>query len=566
MNLLQVVGDILILIGSLGIFLYGMKLMSEALQKIAGNKMRSILSAMTSNRLKGVFTGFIVTSVIQSSSATTVMIVSFVNAGLLSLIEAIGVIMGANIGTTITAWLISILGFKIHIDVFAIGLVGICFPLLFAKHSKRKSWGEFVIGFAVLFIGLQFLKDAVPDIKQSPEILEFLSAYTNMGFGSILIFVFIGTLLTIVIQSSSATMALTLVMCYNGWISFELAAAMVLGENIGTTVTANIAAAIANVTAKRAARAHFLFNMVGIFWILLLFRPFLNGIDGFVVNMNGASPFVEAAAMPIALSIFHTTFNIINTTLLVWFAPLIAQVATKMVPQKEDDDEEFRLKHIGTGLLSTSELSTLQAKEEIASFGKRVEKMFDYIPQLLDEKKNKKINKIVEKIGKYEQITDNMEEEIALYLTKISESKLSHEGSLRIRVMLKIIDDLESVGDVCFQISKTIDNMFNNSVSLTKDQRKQLDAMIKLVKESLIIMNYNLENQYNNIIPKKAIDQEEKINKFRNKLRQKHVEDLKEKKYKHKIGTFYSELISLNEKLADYVINVSEAIIEYNEG
>ena len=304
--------DVLTLVGSLGFFLYGMKLMSEALQKVAGDKMRNILSKMTSNPVKGVFTGLLITAIIQSSSATTVMMVSFVNAGLLSLAESIGVIMGANIGTTVTAWLISILGFKVKISVISLPLIGLGFPLLFSKTNRRKSWGEFIVGFSMVFLGLDFLKGSVPDIKSHPEILAFLQHYTSNGFFSHLLFLTIGTVLTMVIQSSSATMALTLVMCNFGWIPFDSAAAMVLGENIGTAVTANIAAAVANVSAKRAARAHLIFNILGVIWVSILFKYFLMGIDWFIVKTGGTSPYENPQAIPVALSIFHTTFNIVK--------------------------------------------------------------------------------------------------------------------------------------------------------------------------------------------------------------------------------------------------------------
>lgn len=333
-------GDVLTLLGSLGLFLYGMKVMSDALMEVAGDKMRNILATMTSNRVFAVFTGFLITGIIQSSSATTLMVVSFVNASLLTLTESVGVIMGANIGTTITAWLITILGFKVSMSVIALPLVGLGFLMSFSKKNKLKHWGYFVVGFAILFIGLQFLKDAVPDIKDNPEILEWLKVYTDMGFWSVLIFLLIGTILTVVIQSSSATMALTLVMCYEGWIPFDMAAAMVLGENIGTTITANLAALVANYNAKRTARAHLIFNLLGVIWMLALFFPFLSGVEWFVTRNGGASPFVAAAAIPVALSVFHTSFNIINTSVLILFVPLIVRIVKKLIPYKAEPEPE----------------------------------------------------------------------------------------------------------------------------------------------------------------------------------------------------------------------------------
>lgn len=575
MDVISIIGKALTLIGALGLFLFGMKLMSESLQRVAGNKMRSILASMTSNRLKGVFTGFLVTTTIQSSSATTVMVVSFVNAGLLSLIEAIGVIMGANIGTTVTAWIISVLGFKVSLSILSLPLIGLSFPLFFSKNSFKKSWGEFIIGFAILFIGLQFLKESVPDIRSNPAALEFLSNYTNMGMVSVLIFVFIGTVLTVAIQSSSATMALTLVLCYNGLIPFEMAAAMVLGENIGTTVTANIAASVANISAKRAARAHLIFNMVGVIWILIVFYPFLRGIDWIVehnhsvsiLNLNLTAGQFEGIkqVLPIALAIFHTLFNIINTFLLIGFGKLIAKFATKLVPAKDEEDEEFRLKFINTGLLSTPELSLLQAKKEIIVFGHRLEKMFNYVPLLLTEESPKKYDKFLRKIEKHEQITDNMEVEIASYLTSLSEGELSHNASIRIRGMLKIIDDMESVGDVCYQLSKTIDIKNQKKILFTPEQNDSLMTIFGLVQESILIMNGNLESDIKDYDHNPAQEIELKINSCRNEMRQRNVDDLKEKKYKYKSGSYYSDVFSLCEKLGDYVINVSEALLEYKE-
>ncbi len=331
--------EILTLLGSLGLFLYGMKVMSDALMELAGDRMRSILASMTSNRVLAVMTGFLITSIIQSSSATTLMVVSFANASLLTLVESIGVIMGANIGTTVTAWLIAILGFKVSMSAIALPLVGLGFLLIFSKKKHRKQWGYFIVGFSILFIGLQFLKDSVPDIGSNPQALAFLSKYTQMGFLSVVLFLLIGTLLTVVVQSSSATMALTLVMCNEGWIPFDMAAAMVLGENVGTTITANLAAIIANFQAKRTARAHLIFNIIGVIWMLILFNPFLKIVDHLLTLRGNPSPFVEATAIPIALSTFHTTFNLINTFALIWFAGIIAKIVTRIIPAKVDPEK-----------------------------------------------------------------------------------------------------------------------------------------------------------------------------------------------------------------------------------
>ncbi len=575
MEVLSIIGQVLTLLGALGLFLFGMKLMSDALQKVAGSRMRHILGAMTSSRIKGVFTGILITSTIQSSSATTVMVVSFVNAGLLSLVAAVGVIMGANIGTTVTAWLISLLGFNISLSFLSLPLIGLSLPLFFSKNSLRKSWGEFIIGFAILFIGLQFLKESVPDIHNNPESLHFLSSFTDLGFLSVLIFVAIGTILTIIIQSSSATMALTLVMCYNGLIPFELAAAMVLGENIGTTITANLAAIVANISAKRAARAHFLFNIFGVLWMLTVFHYFLMAINYFLQKKHGVSiletrlsdvEFEDIKSVyPIALSLFHTSFNIINTLILIGFAPFIAKIATLMVPSKTEDDEEFSLKYINSGMFSTSELSILQARKEISNFGLRIEKMFLQLQSMLTETKSKKYYKLLGKIEKGEQITDDLEQEISLYLTNVAEGELSHDSSKKIRAMIKMIDEMESIGDVIFAMSKVVDRIKEKKITLNQHQDESLNELFELLLQAFTEMNRSLEKGFSEVNTDKAYLLEAMINEKRDQIRQQHVEDLKEKRYKYKTGAYYGDLFSLSERIGDYILNVSEAFKEYKE-
>ena len=428
--------DFLVLVGSLGLFLYGMKLMSEGLQKIAGDKLRAVLSAMTSNRFVGMLTGLLITTVIQSSSATTVMVVSFVNAGLLSLVQSVSVIMGANIGTTVTAWIISLLGFKVSMSVLALPIIAFSIPFIFSSHNKRKSFGEFLLGFSILFMGLEYLKNSVPDIQSNPEILAFLTQYTNYGFGSVLIFVLIGTLLTVVVQSSSATVAITLVMCAKGWIPYELAVAMVLGENIGTTITANIAAIPANVSAKRAALSHLFFNVFGVIWVLCLFYPFTSMIKYIVTEFGPGDPtqlmaftssidpqlltaFDDPKAVlspeqlalkeqyisyqvstSYAISLFHTLFNVCNTCIMIWFVNLLAKIVTKCIPQSSKD-EEFRLRYISTGMLSTSELSIVQASKEINLYAERSVRMFGIVKQLYDEPDNEQFEKTFKRIEKW---------------------------------------------------------------------------------------------------------------------------------------------------------------------
>lgn len=553
--------DLLTLVGSLGLFLFGMKIMSEALQRVAGSKMRQVLSAMTSNRVKGVFTGFLITAVIQSSSATIVMIVSFVNAGLLSLIESIGVIMGANIGTTVTAWIISILGFKVKMSAFSLPLIGVAFPLLFSKNNKRKSWGEFVFGFAFVFMGLEYLKGSVPDLNSNPEMLSFLSNFSQYGIGTSLIFLAIGSILTVVIQSSSATMALTLVMCNNGWIPFEAAAAMVLGENIGTTITANLAAIVGNVSSKRSARAHFIFNILGVIWILLIFKFYLRGINSIMVSSGLGSPFENPGSIPVALSIFHSSFNIINTILLIGLSPGIARLVTLMVPQKEDEEEEFKLKYIDFGLLSTSELSILQAKKEIILYGQRVTRMYSFVRSLNKEDKQKGFYKKQEKIEKYEKISDNIEVEIANYLTQIIEhGDLGKVSSERVRAMFNVIDDIESIADSCYNLMKTITRKRESKIKFTSYQEDNIKSMFQLVEEAFEVMNQNLELDYRSVKLEKALEAEMKINEYRNKLKAEHLVRIEKMDYSYSSGTIYNDLFSELEKLGDYIINISESI------
>lgn len=554
--------DFLALLGSLGFFLFGMKSMSEALQKVAGDKLRSILAAMTSSRIKGVFTGFMITALVQSSTATTIMLVSFVNAGLVSLIQSIGVVMGANIGTTVTAWLISLLGFKFSISYISLPIIGISFLFLFSRHKMRKSIAELMIGFAMIFLGLEFLKESLPGIEEHPEILRFLSSYTNMGIWSVLLFLGIGTILTFIIQSSSATMALTLVMCNNGWISFEMAAAMVLGENIGTTITANIAAAIANASAKRTARAHLIFNLVGVIWVLLVFNFFLREIDHIMVRAGLLSPFESAHGIPVALSVFHTVFNVLNAAFLIGFAPVIARIVTSLVPLKTDDEEEFRLKYINTGILSTAELSLFQAKKEISLYARRTKKMTLYARSLFNSRKESDIEYYFNKVEKYEEISDRMEVEIATYLTKVSGGHLSPQGSQRLQTMLKLIDNIESIGDSCQNVARAIYRKKQKKILFTPALRENVNKMFDLVEKAEDIMIDNLDEDYYNVTVDSAIEIEYRINKFRNKLKKEHIKKLKEKDYKYDAGIVYNDIISHCERMGDHIVNVTESIIE----
>lgn len=553
--------DFLKLIGSLGVFLYGMKLMSEALQKVAGAKMRHILAAMTSNRVKGVITGLLITTIIQSSSATTVMVVSFVNAGLLSLIESIGVIMGANVGTTVTAWLISILGFKISMAEVSLPLIGLCLPLLFSNKRSRKSWGELIIGFALLFIGLEFLKDAMPNLNENPEILTFLKEYTDMGYASYILFMLIGTALTILIQSSSATMALTLVMCANGWISFEIAASMVLGENIGTTVTANLAAMVANTAAKRAALAHLVFNVFGVIWVLSIFPIFLRWIEHLSVFLGIGNPVTNMGSVPMALSLFHTMFNVTNVLILIWFAKLIAKIVTKLIPIKEKSDDAFTLKHIKIGLLSTPDASLFQAKQEISLYGKNTRDMFHKVTECL-EMPVKDFPKQFDNLVKMEDESDKVEIEIANYLTKVSESKLSTENSQRIRAMFKIVSEVESIADSSLNVTKAISRRNDQNVEFSEELTNKLKHMFSLIDETLNVMSVNLSMEYKEVNAKKAYELEKAINDYRTILKQEHLIAIEEKRYDYPTGILYNDIFSECEKIGDYAINVTQAIKE----
>lgn len=551
--------EILNLIGALGFFIYGMKVMSEGIQKVAGSKMRSILSSMTSNRFKGVLTGFTITGLVQSSSATTVLVVSFVNAGLLSLTESIGVIMGANIGTTITAWLIASIGFKVKIATFALPIIAFGFPLMFFNKDKLKFWGEVLVGFALLFMGLSLLKESVPDLKANPEILEFLSSYTDLGFISILLFVGIGTLITVIVQSSSAAMALTLVMAYNGWVPFELAAAMVLGENIGTTITANLAALVGNVHAKRAALSHFIFNMFGVLWIIILMYPAINLVNYYMVSTGADSPFTTAASIPIALSIFHTSFNIINALLLIWFVNFIARIVTKAIKSTGDDD--FKLEYISTGMMNTAELSIEEARKETARMGELSAKMSVQFRDLLLTDKPKKQKKLLKKIREYEEMTDRMEEEISDYLIAVStRGTLGSESTVKVTSLLSAVNDLERIGDIFYQMSKDLDRIIKNEKSLRGKQIKNLEEMMDLIDEALVIMMDNLNSTKGVISLDSAIIKEAEINKFRNYLRKDQTKDIEKEKYDIKRDGWYKDLFHLCEKVGDHIINVSEAI------
>lgn len=552
--------DLLRLIGSLGLFLYGMKTMSEGLQKFAGDRLRRILTAMTTNRVTGMLTGVLITALIQSSSATTVMVVSFVNAGLLTLGQSIGVIMGANIGTTVTAWIISALGFKIDIAAFALPMLAFAIPLFFSSKSQRKSMGEFIFGFAFLFMGLQSLKVNAPDLGANPDMLAFVQNYTDLGFFSIILFLIIGAVLTMIVQASAATMAITLIMCANGWIDYHLGVALVLGENIGTTITANLAALTGNTQARRAALAHLVFNVFGVMWVLLLFYPFTDCVSWFVEHVMGMTD--PAVAVSFKLAAFHTAFNISNTFIMIWFVHFIEKTVCSLIKPKMED-EEYRLRYISGGMLSTAELSILQAHKEMSLFAERTARMLNMVKELFYEKNEEAFLKIYARVEKYESISDRMEIEIANYLTQVSEGRLSSESKEEIRLMLRAVSEIESIADSCNNMARSIKRRNEFKSVFTDEQNQHMDYMFKLVSKALHRMIYVLsknEALHEDINPSYNIENE--INNYRNQLKSRNIEDINNKKYQYQDGVYYMDLVSESEKLADYVLNVVQAVIE----
>ena len=566
--------DAVKVIGSLGFFIYGMKVMSEGIQKAAGAQLKRGLGTMTKNRYLGVLSGFLITALVQSSSVTTVMTVSFVNAGLLSLIQSAGIMMGANIGTTITAWLVSILGFKIKIAAMALPIIAVAFPMMFVRRGNWRFWSEFLIGFALLFMGLSFLKGSVPDIKHNPEILQFLQSFANWGYGSYLFFILIGTILTIVVQSSSASMTITLVLVAKGCIPFDVAAAMVLGENIGTTITAELASIVGNVHAKRSARIHSMFNIIGVTWMLLIFPFFLQFVEMVAMGMGFPSPLewgnnmdlaglsetdmeTRVTAVTYGLSAFHTMFNFLNVLVLIGFAHKLAAIAEKMVKPKDEDDEKFSLEYIGSGVMASVELSLLEAKKEIANMGKVLSKMMKHLDMLLVEKDRSIINKKLKKIDKYEDIADQLEVEVGQYLIKLSETELSEKSSTTIRSMLSAINDMERAADVMYQMSKTIERKVNEKVWFTPEQRDNLIELFLKVNEAISILQNSLEGSYEGLEKDEAKRVEEEINELRSKFRKQHLKSIEKGDYNIKAGLMFVDLISSAEKLGDHIYDVN---------
>ena len=566
--------QILTLLGALGMFLYGMNLMSAGLQKAAGSKMRGMLTAMTSNPFKGVLTGLGITTVIQSSSATTVMTVGFVNAGLLTLSQAVGVIMGANIGTTVTAWLVSLLGFKADISLFAVPLMAVGFILSLSKSDKRRHVSDLIVGFSLLFLGLSLMKESVPDLKETPEVLAFIQNWTSYGFGSVLIFLVFGTVLTLVLQSSSATMALTLIMVNMGWIPFEMGAAMVLGENIGTTITANIAAAVGNANARRAAMAHTLFNLFGVCWALALFRPFLMLVGTIITWFGLPNPMDIVHSSEIAMtadesmstlygvSMLHTLFNTFNTVILIWFVPVIVKIVERIIKDKKSDKEDtVKLKFIDAGPLSTAELAIGQARNEVIHFAEISRNGLGYIRKLVNAKSDKEFDQMCAKLVKYEEISDRIEYEIAQFLNALPEDSISEDTRTEAKRMYKIISELESLGDSGEAVSRILTRRNSHQQKFSAEQVANIDKMLDRVDHAYEVMIENLKAEhFESIDLRLATDCEIEINELRNTLREEEIYRIDRGEGDYRNSVYYLDTVSEIERMGDFIINISQAL------
>ena len=580
--------DFISLLGSVCLFLYGMKVMSEGLQKVAGDRLRNILGIMTKNRVTGVLTGVLITALIQSSSASTVMVVSFVNAGLMSLGQAMAVIFGANVGTTVTTWIISAFSFEINISDYSVLLLAVGVPMLFMKKSFYKSLGEFLIGFCFLFMGLDLISHYVPNLQENPSMLQFLTHYTSMGYGSGLIFFFIGIIVTMVAQSSAATFAITLIMCSQGWITFELGCAIILGGNIGTTITPVLASLSGNLAAKRTAMGHVLFNVLGSIIVLFIFQPFVSLVAEITQWLEGTNPLTitvaeEAAmadttllspaggltakaqaSMAFALAMFPTVFNTLNLCIMIWFTGLYVKIVCWIMPARhKESDEEFSLKFIGRGMLGTSELNITQAQKEILVYAERVSRMLGMARELIHLKeKDDKYTNLYSRLEKYEDISDRMEIEIGNFLNRVAEGRLSPEGKMRIAGMLRIISEIESIADSCFNVAKTLNRKNQIHVEFDHPVMVEIDKMYDMVDGAMNNMLELLRQMETpedaNIIT--AYNKEREINNFRNRLRDDNIYNINNKVYDYQEGIFFMDLIGEAEKLGDYMLNVVEGV------
>lgn len=550
----------MLMIGSLCLFIYGMKTMSEGIQASAGSKLRSILGSMTKNRFTAVLTGFTLTGLLQSSSATTVMTVSFVNAGLISLTESAGIMMGANIGTTITAWLVSFLGFRVNIITYALIIFAFVVPLLLVKRPGVRNWITALIGFALILLGLGFLLDTVPTFTENSAFVQFFIEYSNQPFLGTMMFIALGIIVTVIVQSSSSAITLTMALCASGVIPFDVAAAMVLGENIGTTATAEISALVGNVFAKRSARIHTLFNIIGVAWMVVALPFVLKIIGGFMP----ADPYEQTEAghqaATIALAAFHSVFNLANFLLLIWFVPLLVKLATKTVRSRGGEDEEFRLEYIDSSI-QLSEISVLEAKNQVIRFGEIVSRMSSFVKSLLTETDAGNQEKLLSRIKKYEKITDRMEIEISQYCSRLAATELSPTSTEKVRSFLRISSDLERIGDVFYQMANTIERKTASKIWFSPDQREKLLRMFGILDLAMDLMMENLEKEEGKEINlERAKSLEKEINELRNKLRREYISRIESGNYNLRSGTIYSDLFSSLEKVGDHIENVSEAL------
>ena len=552
------------LIGALALLMFGMKTMSDSLQKMAGPQLRHVLGTMTTNRLTGILSGTLITAAVQSSTATTVMTVSFVNAGLLTLAQAISVIMGANIGTTLTAWIMSA-GFSFNITDFVWPAFFIAIILIYSK--KRKIIGDFIFGISFMFLGLGTLRQTGidMDLAHNQPVLEFFSSFDPHSFQTTITFLLIGSILTMCVQSSAAVMAITMILCSTGVLPIYQGIALVMGENIGTTVTSNVAALTANTQARRAAMAHMVFNVFGVLWILCVFRPFIHLVCGWVgfddaMEKNNPHFVANAAKLSFVLAAFHTTFNLSNTFILVWFIPQIEKLVCKIIrPKKNADEDDFRLRFIQSGIMKTPEISVLEAQKEIHCFAERIQRMFGMVKELLGETNDDKFIKLYTRIEKYEGISDNMEIEIAKYLDQVSDSHLSDETKAKIRAMLREISEIESIGDSCFNIARTLNRRIRGKEDFIPSQYEHMHQMMELTDNALTQMNITLVGHKVDNDANLSFNIENEINNYRNQLKSQNINDVNNHLYTYAIGTMYMDIIQECEKLGDYVVNVVEA-------
>ena len=552
------------LIGALALLMFGMKSMSDSLQKMAGPQLRHVLGTMTTNRVTGILSGTLITAAVQSSTATTVMTVSFVNAGLLTLAQAISVIMGANIGTTLTAWIMSA-GFSFNITDFVWPAFFFAIILIYSK--KRKIVGDFIFGISFMFLGLGTLRQTGidMDLAHNQPVLDFFASFDPQAFTTTITFLIIGSILTMCVQSSAAVMAITMILCSTGVLPIYQGIALVMGENIGTTVTSNVAALTANTQARRAAMAHMVFNIFGVLWILCVFKPFINLVCGWVgydVEMPKTDPHftANAAKLSFVLAAFHTTFNLSNTFILAWFVPQIEKIVCKIIrPKKNADEDDFRLRFIQTGIMKTPEISVLEAQKEIHSFAERIQRMFGMVKELLGETNQDKFVKLFSRIEKYEGISDNMEIEIANYLDQVSDSHLSDETKAKIRAMLREISEIESIGDSCYNIARTINRRIKGKEDFIPAQYEHMHQMMELTDQALSQMNVALVGHKSDTDANRTFNIENEINNYRNQLKSQNINDVNNHLYTYAIGTMYMDIVQECEKLGDYVVNVVEA-------